>query len=121
MTKLSSSLPEGDGNGLTSIARELIERPHDIHVVIALVDCKRTTRDNDTAEVVPTARLRRIEVIDGDDKDVAQQMMRRALEQRTGETVLPLDLENDLRTAFGNVDPQTGEILPDPTEGNDPQ
>lgn len=111
MTKLASSLPGGDANGLTAIARALIDSPHDVHVVVGIVDCKRTTTDNDSGEIVPTARIRRIEVIDGDDKDLAAKMMRRALETRTGKTVLPFDLEEDLRAAFGRIDPDTGEIL----------
>jgi len=113
MTKLASGLPGGDANGLTAIARPLIDSPHNVHVVVALVDCKRTTIDNDTGEMVPTARIRRIEVIgdDGDDKALAQKMLRRSLERRTGKTVLPFDLEEDLRAAFGNVDPNTGEVL----------
>ena len=113
MTKLASSLPGGDANGLTSIARDLIDSPHDVHVVVALVDCKKITTDNDSGEVVPTARVRRIEVIGEADRDLAAKMMRRALEQRTGKTVLPFDLEEDLRAAFGRIDPQTGEILGD--------
>lgn len=113
MTKLASNLPGGDANGLVAIARALIDTPHDVHVVVGLVDCKRTTTDNDSGEVVPTARIRRIEVIDGGDKDLAAKMMRRALEQRTGKTVLPFDLEEDLRAAFGRIDPDTGEILGD--------
>jgi hypothetical protein len=111
MTKLSSALPGGDGNGLAAIARHLIDAPHEVHVAIALVDCCRLTTDTDSGEVEPTARVRRIEVIDGVDKELAQTMMRRALEERTGQTVLPMDLEEDLRAAFGNVDPATGEVL----------
>lgn len=113
MTKIASALPGGDANGLTAIARDLIDNPHEIHVVVALVDCKRTTTDNDSGEVVPTARIRRVEVIGGQDKDLAAKMMRRALETRTGKTVLPFDLEEDLRAAFGGIDPDTGEILGD--------
>lgn len=113
MTKLAGSLPGGDANGLTAIARDLIDSPHDVHVVVALVDCKRTTTDNDTGEIVPTARIRRIEVIGENDRDLAAKMMRRALEERTGKTVLPFDLEEDLRAAFGRIDPDTGEILGD--------
>lgn len=110
MTKLAGGLPGGDANGLVSIARQLIDSPHDVHVVVGLVDCKRTMTDNDTGEIVPTARLRRIEVIGDNDRDLAAKMMRRALEERTGKTVLPFDLEEDLRAAFGRVDPDTGEI-----------
>ena len=114
MTKLASSLPGGDANGLTAIARQLIDTPHDVHVVIGLVDCKRITTDMDNGEIVPTARIRRIEVIGKNDIDLAAKMMRRALEERTGKTVLPFDLEEDLRAAFGRIDPDTGEILGEP-------
>ena len=110
MTKLASGLPKGDGNGLDALARNLIDSPHEIHVVVALVDCKKITTDNDDGTVEPTARIRRIEVISEGDKDLAAKMLRRALEKRTGKTVLPFDLEEDLRAAFGGIDPDTGEI-----------
>lgn len=110
MTKLASSLPGGDANGLVALARELIDSPHEIHVVVALVDCKKITTDNDNGEVIPTARIRRIEPISDEDKPLAQKMLRRALETRTGKTVLPFDLEEDIRSAFGGVGPETGEI-----------
>ncbi len=108
MTKLSSSLPKGEPNGLNALARQLIDDPHEVHVVVALVDCKKLATDCDTGDVEPTARIRRIEAIDGDDKDLAAKMLRRALELRTGKAVLPFDLEEDLRSIF--VDPDTGEI-----------
>lgn len=113
MTNLASSLPKGEGNGLDAIARGLIDSPHDIHVVVALVDCKKVTTDNDTGEIEPTARIRRIEAITEADKDLAAKMLRRALEKRTGKTVLPFDLEEDMRAAFGNFDPKTGEVFDD--------
>ena len=49
----------------------------------------------------------------GDEAEVKRlmQIMRRQHERRTGSTVLPLDLEDDLRSVFGeHVDPDTGEI-----------
>lgn len=113
MTKLASGLPKGDGNGLDALARKLIDSPQDVHVVVALVDCKKTTTDNDTGDIEATARIRRIEAITEGDKDLAAKMLRRALEKRTGKTVLPFDLEEDMRAAFGNVDPDTGEVLGD--------
>ena len=116
MTKLSSSLPSGDGNGLASIGRQLIDNPQQLHVAIALVDCKSKTIDTDSGEAIPTARVRRIEIVSASDIDVAQQIMRRALEERTGQTVLPLDLEDELRAAFGDIDPATGEILSQPDD-----
>jgi hypothetical protein len=106
---LSGSLPKGDANGLAPIVRTLIDEPHRYHVVMAIVDCKSVTTNNDTGEVVPTARIRRIEVVLPDDLARGQQLMRRALEKRTGRAMLPLDLEDDLKLAFGQIDPRTGE------------
>lgn len=110
MTKLAGSLPRGDSNGLDAIARRLIDEPREVHVVIALVDCKKTTTDNDTGDIEATARLRRIEPIEGEDRDLAAKMLRRALERRTGKAVLPFDLEEDMREIFGRLDPGTGEL-----------
>lgn len=113
MTKLSSALPEGDANGLTAIARALVDEPLRVHAVIALVDCKKTTTDNDTGATEPTARVRRVEVVASpSDLDVIGKVMRRAMEGRTGQTVLPMDLEDELESVFRLVDPETGEMRP---------
>jgi hypothetical protein len=112
MTKLASKLPEG-GHGLSAIAHHLVRTPHDRHVVIGVVDCVTTTTDNDSGAVEPTARFRRLEVVaDADDLEVSEQLLRRALDQRLGSTVLPLVIEDDIRDAFvdaiGRLDPAEG-------------
>lgn len=109
--RMGSALPKGDANGLGVITTDLIQHPHRYHVVLAIVDCKSITTDNDTGEVVPTARVRRIEVVDPADLKTAEKLIRRALERRSGTTVLPLELEDELTAAFANVDPRTGEVL----------
>lgn len=117
MTKLNGALPKGEGNGLSTIARELIDQPEKVHVVLALVDCSKITTSIDSGDVEPTARIRRVEALTDDaDKALTHKMMRRELERRTGKTVLPFDLEEDLRAAFGGVDPETGEVLDDGDE-----
>ena len=110
MAKLTAGLPKGEANGLSALDRELIDSPSTVHVVIALIDCKKITTDVDSGDVEPVARIRRIEVI-REDKDRAAMMLRRSLEVRTGKTVLPFDLEEDMRAAFEGIDPSTGEIL----------
>ena len=109
--KLASALP--DDHGLTAVADRLINDPDELHIVVAIVKTKKLTTDVEDGDVVPTAHIKRIEVVGGD-KDEARrlmQIMRRQHERRTGNTVLPLDLEDDLRTALGeSVDPDTGEI-----------
>ena len=110
MAKLNAALPKGEANGLSALDRALIDNPSHVHVVVALVDCKKITTDVDSGDVEPVARIRRIEVI-REDKDRAAIMLRRALEVRTGKTVLPFDLEEDMRVAFEGIDPSTGEVL----------
>lgn len=115
--KLSAKLPQGNANGLSAISRQLVDNPHRFHALIVLVDCKGTTTDHDSGDVVPTARIRRAEVITPGDLSVAEKLMRRALETRSGETVLPMELEDEIIAAFQQVDPRTGEIY-GPDSGN---
>jgi hypothetical protein len=106
---ISGALPKGDANGLGPAVRGLIDEPHRYHVILGIIDCSKITTNNDTGEIVPTARIRRVEVVLSGDLTVAEQLMRRALESRAGRTMLPLDLEDDMRLAFRQIDPRTGE------------
>lgn len=110
MTKLSSRLPKGEGNGLESINRPLVDKPGASYVVVAVVDCQRITTEMDTGDHVATARIRRIEPIAPDDTDHAVQLLRRAQEHRTGAAVLPLELEDELTDLIAKVDTTTGEL-----------
>jgi hypothetical protein len=115
----SGALPKGDANGLSPIIGPLIDKPHSYHVVLAILDCAKITTNNDTGEVIPTARIRRIEAVLPGDLESARRLMDRALEKRTGRTMLPMDLEDDLRAAFEGIDPRTGE-KPDSGDGQSP-
>ena len=97
---LAGSLPQGDGNGLAAIASDLIRDPKRYHAVIGIVDTSKITTKPDSGEVVPTVRVRRIEVITQADLKIAETLMRRALDKRTGKATLPFDLEADLEAAF---------------------
>jgi hypothetical protein len=109
--KLSGKLPGGDANGLGAIAPQLVTNPHRVHVLVALVDCRSTTTDNDSGDTMPTARIRRVEAITGaEDLKTLERLLRRAMEHRTGQTVLPMDLEDELTAAFEDIDPNTGEV-----------
>ena len=100
--KMSSSLPTGDGNGLAAIASDLVENPNKVHVVVALIDCMTITQNTDTGDVIPTTRVRRIEVVtDPEDGRRMRTLLRREFERRTGKTVLPFELEDEMRRAFG--------------------
>jgi len=100
---MAGTLPAGEANGLAAIARELVEEPNRVHVVIALVDCSKITTKTDSGDVIPTARIRRIEAIkDLEDGRRMRMLLRREYERRTGKTVLPFELEEDMRKAFGD-------------------
>lgn len=97
MTALSGKLPAGDGNGLIAIAQQLCEEPHTRHLAVCIIDCQKVTTNMDTGEVIPTARVRRVEVIAGDeDRKVLERLMRRALDERTGREALPYDLQTEI-------------------------
>lgn len=97
---LGGSLPQGDGNGLAPFISDFIRDPKRYHVAIAILDTSKITTKPDSGEVIPTVRVRRIEVITEADLRVAETLMRRSLDKRTGRETLPFDLEEDLRTAF---------------------
>ena len=98
---ISGKLPGGDGNGLEEVVSDLIRDPRKPHVCICILDSRKVTTDADTGETVPTARIRRIEVIKNpEDMKVAENLMRRALDKRTGREALPYDLEEEIRGAF---------------------
>lgn len=113
MTKLGGTLPKGEANGLGSIVQRLISTPHEVHVVIALIDCKSTKVDHDTGDLEPTIRVRRIEAVLPGDLKLGRELLNRSYEKRCGQEVLPYELEADLRAAFGRVDLRTGELLDD--------
>mgnify|MGYP001562059101 CR=1 FL=1 len=100
--KLAAKLPIGDANGLAAIAGEMLDDPDQVHVCIVLVDCSKITTDTDSGDVVPTARIRRIVAIkDPQDGRKMRWILRRELQRRTGKTVLPCEMEEEIRSAFG--------------------
>lgn len=101
--KLAGALPKDPkANGLQEFAAEMLSRPHDVFAAVVFFDCSKVTKDLDSGLTTPTARVRRIEVIDdADDGNRLRQILRRAWERRTGEAVLPIDMEDELTEMFG--------------------
>jgi hypothetical protein len=122
--KTNAVMPKGETNGLAAIASELVaegkgDRPRRVRAVIALVDCRRVGIDADTLDEVATVRFRRVEVLLPGDLPEAEKLIRRALEFRSGQTTLPLELEEEIRQAFDQMkDPDQPE---DPDEGDGPK
>lgn len=66
--KLSGKLPDADRSGLDLLVGDLVRHPETRHVVIAVIDCARTTVDHggDGDTYTPTAGGRiRAERVDG--------------------------------------------------------
>ena len=102
---LSGALPAGESNGLAAIARDLVEHPTRRHVVVAVVDTVKVTTKVDDGTRQATVRVRRIEVMrDPDDREHLVRLLQREFERRTGQTVLPLDLETELRQALDDAE-----------------
>lgn len=122
---LSSRMPKGDANGIGPIVKDLIGEPETVHALIVLVDCKKITTDVDSGETVPIMRIRRLEAIRKSDIKDAQRLIRRAWEERNGETVLPMEMEDDIEALFKNIGKQADEALGlnNPNEGpkDDPE
>lgn len=114
---LSGALPQGDGNGLAAIVADLTKDPRKRHVGVVILDAAKTVINNDTGDTVPTVRVRRIEIVTGDDVEPLRRLLERAFERRTGATTLPFDLEQDVRAAFDGIDPAAEQTTLDGDDG----
>ena len=93
-------LPKGEANGFAAIAAELLRDPRRLRAALVVFDCRRATEDYDASDSVVTLRIRRAEVLLPDDLGEVEKLVRRALESRTGQQVLPLDLEDEITSLF---------------------
>jgi hypothetical protein len=106
--KTNAVLPKGEENGLAPIAGELVaegsgRRPKHLRAVIAIIDVKRVGIESDTGEENATVRFRRVELLLASDLGAAEKLIRRALEARSEQTTLPLEMEDEIREAFDQM------------------
>lgn len=101
MTNLAGRLPKD--HGLSVLQSQLVDSPQTKHIVLAVVDCRKVTSDMDSGEIEPTARILRIEAVLRQDYAQAEALIRRSLEQRHGQPVLPYDTENELQELFADL------------------
>src|SRR5215831_16635650 len=114
--KSLAMLPKGEANGLSAIADDLIKEPNRLRAALVVFDCKRGTEDYDVHDTVVTVRVRRVELVLAQDLDAVEQMIRRALEFRSGQTTLELEQENEIRKAFEDMAQPDSPV--DPEEGD---
>ena len=108
-------LPKGEANGLAAIADELIKDPHRLRAALIIFDAKRGTEDYDLDDTVVTVRIRRVENLLPTDLSAAETMIRRALEFRSGQTTLELELEDEIRKTFDQMKDPDSTDDPDDT------
>ena len=121
-------LPKGEANGFAAIAAELLRDPRRLRAALVVFDCRRAT--SVTGEQVGCGcRIRRAEVLLPDDLGEVEKLVRRALESRTGQQVLPLDLEDEITSLFREMAerispedeqssrPRTAAVAREPPEG----
>lgn len=103
--KLSGSLPDTDRSGLDLLQSELVRHPENRHVVIAVIDCARTTVDHgDEDKYTPTAGVLFIEPVqDSDDIATVLDVLGRIRAERVDGGTLDFD--------FGVGDPLAESVL----------
>lgn len=107
-------LPKDDpANGLNAIETELNENPEQTHVIIAIINRRRATFDDDADELIPTARICAIEVLRGTAADNARELLLAARKNRTGNGELPF-------SEAAATDPADDEPGPWPGDPGDP-
>jgi hypothetical protein len=90
--KMWPVLPKDDpANGLGAIETALNDNPDQTHIVVAILNRRRATIDDDANELTPTARICAIEVINGGNADQAREMLLAARKARTGSAELPFE------------------------------
>jgi len=100
--KYKGALPKGDSDGLSSLEAIILKQSQPVVAVVILEEHERRQM-HDTKEWEVTMRMRRVEALLPDDVEAATRLLQRSFESRTGESTLPIELENDINDALKGV------------------
>jgi hypothetical protein len=109
----ATSLPRGDGDGITYYAQDFVDHPEQMRLVLAVVAPRQIVTDTVTGDHTAIVGIRRLEVItDPDDDRAFMRIMLRANQRRNGGTVLPMETEDEIELMFADfvdtpADPET--------------
>ncbi len=118
--KSTAMMPKGEQNGFAAIADELVKNPNQLRAALIVFDAKRGTEDYDLHDTIVTVRIRRGELVLPQDLNAVEQMIRRSLEFRSGQTTLDLELEDEIRLAFDQMrEPESVDDPDEPEGGKD--
>ena len=88
---LSGAMPEEATNGLLPHAKEFLDHPKELRLIVAVVSSSKTVENHDKNEQHPVIRIRHWEVVPDGDKKAVADVLGRALGDRTGMMELPLE------------------------------
>lgn len=110
--KINGALPKGNADGLSHVETRVIQSRKMVAALVML-DPASIDEDVETGDKSVRMKIRRIEAILPEDVDAATRLLRRAFEDRTGQTTLPIEVEEDLDEALRGVrfDAATGEVI----------
>jgi hypothetical protein len=117
--KGTALMPHGDRDGFTPIADELAKDPLRVRAAIVIFNCKRGTTDFAADETALTIELLRAELLLAQDLGDAERLLRRALEFRSGQTTLDLELEDEIKRAFDAMREPDSPVDPDEGQADD--
>lgn len=101
--KIKATLPKGDSDGLSPIEAVVVKQQKPV-VALVILEPVKIDEDLKTREKEVVFGIRRVEALLADDVEAATRLLQRAFESRTGESTLPIDLEDDIRDALKGVD-----------------
>jgi len=82
-------MPSENVNGLKEHAKDLLENPRQLRLVIAVVDVEQATQKFDKGITVPRLRVRHIELVGEKNVASVQKLLAKELAARTGADQLP--------------------------------
>jgi hypothetical protein len=104
--RLSGYLPAAEMDGLQQLLQGLVREPKERRLIIGVIDTA-TRRDHGDGEYEPTVRILQVEAPQGELREEARALLRRAYAQRTGATQV---FEDDGTDSWG-IGGQAGKPL----------
>lgn len=110
LVKLNARLPVGERNGLDALGAQVASHPTGKFALILMCDAVELTTKVDTNQRIAKLRILRVEALGRRDFAAGEQLLRRALEHRTGQQTLPEHIEVELTEAFRLDDSDGGDL-----------
>jgi hypothetical protein len=108
---LAGAMPAEETNGLLAHAKDFLEDPLRLRLVVCVVSSGKTVANHDKNETHPVIRIRHWELVPDADRKTVADVLGRALADRTGMMELPLEPDSE--------NPVKDEPFPEEKDGAD--